>query len=149
MSDRVLSRRGVFRGTVVAVIGGVAGYLVTHRSAAAQTPRGTTAANAYGAPAGNGGRLLTSLDDVPRGGGVILKDASIVVTRTASGDVHGFSAVCTHQGCTVAAVTNGTIECPCHGSRFDATTGAVRAGPATRPLPQVAVAVRAGNVYTS
>jgi Rieske Fe-S protein len=149
MSERVLSRRGVVRGTVVTAIGGVAGYLVTRRSAAAQTPRGTTAANAYGAPAGNGGRLLAALDGIPRGGGVILKDPSIVLTRTATDAVHGFSAVCTHQGCTVAAVQGGTIDCPCHGSRFDATTGAVRTGPATSPLPPVAVVVRSGNVYTS
>jgi Rieske Fe-S protein len=80
---------------------------------------------------------------------VILKDPAVVLTRTATDDVHGFSAVCTHQGCTVAAVTGGTIDCPCHGSRFDATTGAVRAGPAPSPLPVVAVVVRAGKVYTA
>ena len=149
MSDRVLSRRGVVRGTVVSAIGGVAGYLVARGSAAANSPAGTTAANAYGAPAGTGGRLLVPLDGIPRGGGVILKDPAIVLTRTPADDVHGFSAVCTHQGCTVAAVTDGTIDCPCHGSQFDATTGAVRTGPATSPLPPVAVVVRAGHVYTS
>ena len=149
MPERALSRRGVLRGTVVTAIGGVTGYLVTRSSAAAQAPAGTTAANAYGAPAGKGGRLLVPLDGVPRGGGVILKDPAIVLTRTATDDVHGFSAVCTHQGCTVAAVTGGTIDCPCHGSQFDATTGAVRTGPATSPLPKVAVVVRAGQVYTS
>jgi Rieske Fe-S protein len=149
MSERFLSRRGVFRGTVVSAIGGVAGYLVAHSSAAARTPAGTTAANAYGAPAANSGRLLVPLAGIPRGGGVILKDPSIVLTRSATDDVRGFSAVCTHQGCTVAAVTGGTIDCPCHGSRFDAATGAVRTGPAASPLPPVAVVVRAGNVYTS
>ena len=149
MTERVLSRRGVFRGTVVTAIGGVAGYLLTRSSAAARTPPGTTAANAYGMPAGNGGRLLVSLDEIPRGGGVILADPAIVLTRTATDDVHGFSAVCTHQGCTVAAVAGGIISCPCHGSRFDAATGAVRNGPATSPLPPVAVVVRAGKVYTS
>jgi Rieske Fe-S protein len=80
---------------------------------------------------------------------VILTDPAIVLTRTATDAVHGFSAVCTHQGCTVAAVQGGTIDCPCHGSRFDATTGAVRTGPAPSPLPPVAVVVRSGNVYAS
>ena len=149
MSEFALSRRGVVRGSVVVAIGGVVGYLAGHTSTAARTPAGTTAANAYGAPAGTGGRLLVVLDGVPRGGGVILKDPAVVVTRTVTDDVHVFSAVCTHQGCTVAAVTGGTIDCPCHGSRFDATTGAVRAGPAPRPLPPVAVVVRAGKVYTA
>jgi Rieske Fe-S protein len=149
MSERVLSRRGVVRGTVVTALGGVAGYVVARGSAAARTPPGTTAANAYGAPAASGGRLLAALDGIPRGGGVILTNPAIVLTRTATDAVHGFSAVCTHQGCTVAAVQGGTIDCPCHGSRFDATTGAVRTGPAPSPLPPVAVVVRSGNVYTS
>ena len=149
MSERDLSRRGVVRGTVVTALGGVAGYVLARGSAAARTPAGTTAANAYGAPAASGGRLLAALDGIPRGGGVILKEPAIVLTRTATDAVHGFSAVCTHQGCTVAAVQGGTINCPCHGSRFDATTGAVRSGPATSPLPPVAVVVRAGNVYAS
>ncbi len=149
MSERVLSRRGAIRATAVMAVGSVAGYLAARGSAAARTPPGTTAANAYGPPAGSGGRLLASLDGIPQGGGVILKDAPIVLTRTATGELHAFSAVCTHQGCTVAAVTGGTIDCPCHGSRFDAATGAVRTGPAARPLPPVAVVVRGGKVYTS
>jgi Rieske Fe-S protein len=149
MSAFVLSRRGVVRGSVVTLIGGLAGYLAARTSASAHGQRGTTAANAYGAPAGNGGHLLAAVEGLPRGGGVILKDPAVVLTRTATDEVHGFSAVCTHQGCTVATVTGGTIDCPCHGSRFDATTGAVRTGPATSPLPPVAVVVRAGKVYTT
>jgi Rieske Fe-S protein len=149
MSEFALSRRGVVLGSVVTAIGGVAGYLAARASAAARTPPGTTAANAYGAPAATGGRLLVPLEGIPRGGGVILKDPAVVLTRTATDDVRAFSAVCTHQGCTVAAVTGGTIDCPCHGSRFDALTGAVSAGPATTPLPPVTVDVRAGKVYTT
>jgi len=80
-------------------------------------------------------------------GGVILSGPKVVVTRTADGAVHGFSAVCTHQGCTVDVVGHGTIDCPCHGSRFDAATGAVVAGPALRPLPPIGVEVRNGQVF--
>ena len=149
MAIEVLSRRGVLRGAAAAGVGALAGYLVARSSAAASANRETTAANAYGAPAAKSGRLLSSLDRVPRGGGLVLPGAAIVLTRTAAGDVHGFSAVCTHQGCTVATVADGTIDCPCHGSRFDATTGAVVNGPAARQLPPVTVVVRAGNVYSS
>jgi len=147
MTDLLLSRRGVLRGSLVTALGAVAGYLVARTSAAARSGRGTAAANAYGPSTTP--RLLIRLDRVPRGGGVVLTGADVVVTRTVAGDVHAFSAICTHQGCTVATVAGGTIDCPCHGSRFDAVTGAVRHGPADRPLAAIAVVVRAGNVYSS
>lgn len=149
MSDLVLSRRGVLRGTAVALVGVVAGYLAVRASGVAGGERGTTAANAYGPSTTGDERLLIALDEVPPGGGVILGDDHIVLTRTSDGELHAFSAVCTHQGCTVATVADGTIDCPCHGSRFDALTGAVRHGPAARPLPPVTVVVLGGNVYSS
>jgi len=90
---------------------------------------------------------LTSLDKVPAGSGVILTDKKIVVTRDTSGTVHAFSAVCTHQGCTVSSVKNGVIMCPCHGSRYDASTGKNIGGPAPSPLASVAVTVRGDGVY--
>jgi len=90
---------------------------------------------------------LTSLDKVPAGTGVILTDKKIVVTRDTSGTVHAFSAVCTHQGCTVSSVKNGVIMCPCHGSRYDASTGKNIGGPAPSPLASVAVTVRGDGVY--
>ena len=71
-----------------------------------------------------------------------------MVTRGTGNTVHGFSAVCTHQGCLVSAVTDGQITCPCHGSAFDATTGAVVRGPAQTPLPAVPVKVVNGSVVT-
>ncbi len=41
---------------------------------------------------------------------------------------------CPHQGCAVNEVTGGTINCPCHGSRFRIADGSVETGPATRGL---------------
>jgi Rieske Fe-S protein len=147
VTEFALSRRGVVGGAVVALIGGVAGFLVAGRSSAAREAGGSTAANAYGPAPRSGGGALVAVARVPAGGGVVLGGQKIVVTRTADGAVHAFSAVCTHQGCTVAAVSRGTIDCPCHGSRFDAATGAVVAGPASRPLPRIGVQVRDGQVF--
>ena len=149
MTTFALTRRGLLTGSLAALVGAVAGFLFARGSAAARQPSGTTAANAYGPSGGESGHLLVKVNDVPAGGGVILARQGIVVTRTADGAVHAFSAVCTHQGCTVYRVGGGTIDCPCHGSRYDAGTGAVRAGPAPRPLPPVTVEVRDGGVYTS
>jgi len=81
------------------------------------------------------GTVLGAASDVPVGGGAIYTAAKVVVTQPASGQYKAFSAVCTHVGCLVNKVTSGTIDCPCHGSEFKITNGAVVAGPAPSPLP--------------
>ena len=144
-----LSRRSLLGGFAVAALGGVAGYLVAQGSDAADAKQPATAANGYGPPAGRpggpaNGQQLVAEDAVPAGGGVVVD--GVVVTRTDSGAVQAFSATCTHQGCTVSSVAQGRIVCPCHGSSFDAATGAVLSGPATRPLPAVDVTLRRGFV---
>ena len=78
---------------------------------------------------------------IPVGGGKVFADQKVVVTQPASGEFKAFSAVCTHQSCVVADVADGTINCACHGSKFDITTGAVKNGPATSPLPEKQVTV--------
>lgn len=77
--------------------------------------------------------------DVPVGGGTILGEAKVVVTQPAEGQFKAFSAVCTHQGCPVQSISDGTIRCPCHGSEFSAEDGSVVAGPATAPLEALPV----------
>ena len=144
-----LPRRSVLRGLALVVASGVVGFLVARQSSAATNRGAATAANDYGPAQASGERLLAGLDEVPSAGGVVLDDPGVVLTRDPDGTVRGFSATCTHQGCTVSSVGAGTIVCPCHGSRFDATTGAPTAGPATRSLPGVPVLVRDGSVYTA
>jgi Rieske Fe-S protein len=147
-----VTRRSVLNGTAVVVVGAVAGYLVTRRSDAVQaasTPA-TSGANGYG-PASDGGPAgsaepVARVDELPDGGGVVLGDQHVVLVREGD-QVHGLSATCTHQGCTVSEVADGRITCPCHGSVFDAATGDVVTGPATTPLPAVPVEVRGGAVY--
>ncbi|MFB9312085.1 Rieske (2Fe-2S) protein [Nocardioides plantarum] len=80
---------------------------------------------------------IVSTADVPVGSGVILADDQVVVTQPTEGDIKVFSAICTHSGCPVGAIKGAVITCPCHGSTFDAATGAVLGGPASAPLPAV------------
>jgi Rieske Fe-S protein len=89
---------------------------------------------------------LVAAADVPVGGGVILKEEELVVTQPSEGSFKGFSAICTHQGCLLAAVADGEISCNCHGSVFSAEDGSVVNGPATDPLQAVAVAVEGDQV---
>ena len=144
MSLNDVSRRSVLRGCALAVAGGVAGFLVARQSDAADAKTATAAANGYGPANQTGGEVLASVADVPAGGGVV--KSGVVLTKDASGNIHAFSATCTHQGCTVTSVTNGAINCPCHGSRFSVTNGQVLGGPAPRPLPAVAVTVNGDQI---
>jgi Rieske Fe-S protein len=92
------------------------------------------------------GTVLGQASDIPVGGGAIYKAAKVVVTQPASGQYKAFSAVCTHVGCIVNKVTNGTIDCPCHGSEFKITNGAVVTGPAPSPLPAKQIKIVDGQV---
>jgi Rieske Fe-S protein len=86
---------------------------------------------------------------VPVGGGAIFKNEQVVVTQPAAGTFKGFSAVCTHQGCIVATVADGTINCSCHGSRFDIADGSVANGPASTPLPARSVTITGDQITLS
>jgi Rieske Fe-S protein len=96
--------------------------------------------------------VLVAAADVPVGGGVVLGDQNVVVTQPQKGMFEGFSATCTHQGCLLAGVASGTINCGCHGSQFSISDGTNVAGPSGSPagsvaaLPRVGVKVKGPNV---
>ncbi|SFY41303.1 Rieske (2Fe-2S) protein [Streptomyces atratus] len=93
-----------------------------------------------------GGTSLARTADIPEGGGKVFADQGVVVTQPKAGEFKAFSSKCTHQGCTVSSVSGGTIDCPCHDSKFDASTGAVAHGPATRPLPARKITVTGDSI---
>jgi Rieske Fe-S protein len=83
---------------------------------------------------------LAKVSDIPVGGGKIFAGQRVVVTQPRAGTIKAFSTICTHQGCAVSKVES-TIECPCHGSRFDIADGSVAGGPAPRGLPPVPIKI--------
>jgi nitrite reductase/ring-hydroxylating ferredoxin subunit len=95
------------------------------------------------------GGVLAKTTDIPVGGGKVFKDQKVVVTQPTAGQFKAFSAVCTHQGCTVGTVTNGTINCPCHGSKFKVGDGSVAHGPAQQPLPSQSITVTGTDIKLS
>jgi Rieske Fe-S protein len=115
----------------------------------AQSTESSSAPAASGSGAGSGGggaAVLAKTSDVPVGGGTILADKKIVITQPQSGTFHAFTAVCTHAGCTVGSVSSGTINCPCHGSRFNISNGSVVNGPAASSLAPVSIKVQGTSI---
>ncbi|MER5363369.1 Rieske (2Fe-2S) protein [Streptomyces sp. NPDC002785] len=95
----------------------------------------------------DGGKAaLAKTADIPEGGGMIFADRGVVVTQPKAGEFKAFSSKCTHQGCAVSSVSDGTINCPCHDSKFDVATGSVTEGPATEPLPARAITVKGDSI---
>jgi Rieske Fe-S protein len=116
-------------------------------SAAAPASGGAASAPASAAPASAAvADALTTTAQVPAGGGKIIDGKNIVITQPQAGAFKAFTAVCTHQGCIVSTVSGGTINCPCHGSKFSIKDGSVVNGPATAPLAAIAIKVEGASI---
>jgi Rieske Fe-S protein len=113
----------------------------------------STAASAAASPSssassgGSAAGALTATSAIPVGGGMIFASQTTVVTQPTAGEFKVFSAVCTHMGCIVNQIANGRIDCPCHGSEYSITDGAVLAGPAPKPLPAKPFKVTGDSIF--
>ena len=121
----------------------------TATPAAADTPTAAAASGTAGTGqpgTGQPGTLLGEAAAVPVGGGMIYTSAKVVVTQPTKGEYKAFSAVCTHVGCLCNQVADGTIDCPCHGSKIKITDGSVVTGPAPTALTAATITVSDGKI---
>ena len=157
-ADSLATRRGVLAG--VGLVGlasaitacGAGSSSSAAAGNAATTPAAAGSTTASGAAAGGasssaGTKALAATSEIPVGSGMIFPGPQVVVTQPTAGEFKAFSAVCTHMGCIVNQISNGTIDCPCHGSQYSITTGDVVAGPAPRPLPAKQIKVSGSSVF--
>jgi cytochrome b6-f complex iron-sulfur subunit len=148
-----VARRAVITGALT-VAGGAAlvacgssgSSADTTTSSSSSTSSTSSSKSAGSAGSGAGSAVIVKLADVPVGSAVsaTLDGKKIVVAQPTKGKVVAFSAICTHMGCTVAP-SGGKLNCPCHGSVFDAATGKHLSGPAPSPLPAVPVKLNASG----
>ncbi|WP_030753100.1 Rieske (2Fe-2S) protein [Streptomyces sp. NRRL F-5135] len=129
-------RRTVLKGAALAGTAGLAAAACSTESKLghAETPTPTTPVD------------LGAADAVPVGGAKLYREERLVVSCPAEGEYKAFSAQCTHAGCLLEKLEGTVGDCPCHGSKFDVTTGKALRGPATVPLPAVPVTAEGGKL---
>jgi thiosulfate dehydrogenase [quinone] large subunit len=120
------------------------GGATTTPTTASSTPTTSGGANTTTTAAAPSGTAIGPASSVPVGGSASFTDPSTgdpsLVIQATRGAFVAFDAVCPHAGCTVAYQNSaGVIACPCHGSEFNAETGAVIRGPAPQGLTSLAV----------
>jgi Rieske Fe-S protein len=146
ISEFAISRQKVLLGAGLGLVTAVVAACSTsgNKPEATSASSATTAAPpASGAPAAPAANVIAKTADVPVGSGVIVD--KVVVTQPSAGVFKGFSAKCTHAGCTLNKVADGTIDCPCHGSKFN-LDGSVANGPATKPLDVENITVQGDSI---
>lgn len=147
-------RRTLFVAAASGAAAALTGCTVYGRDDPAAEPEGSATQPDESGDGGDesGGEVLATTGEVDVGGGVILADRGVVVTQPSSGEFKGFSATCTHQGCTVSSVSDGTINCACHGSKFSIEDGSVVQAAsgltpeAQAPLPEVPISVDGDSI---
>lgn len=73
---------------------------------------------------------------------VTAKNTNILLLRLDDG-FFAIGNICKHRGCQLSegVLSEGVVECPCHGSRYNAKTGAIVKGPTKQPEPSYEVKV--------
>jgi Rieske Fe-S protein len=146
-TESLATRRGVLAG--VGLVSLASAITACGAGAGTTTPAAPagSAGSAVGAGSATAATALAATSQIPVGSGKIFTGPRVVVTQPSAGDFMAFSAVCTHMGCIVNQISDGTIDCPCHGSQYSITTGDVVAGPAPSPLPAKQITVSGGSVF--
>jgi Rieske Fe-S protein len=154
--SEIRTRRTVSRRTVITAGAGVAAGLglvaacgPSNDSSGSGGAAATAQAGANGSgSAPSGGIVALSSITVGEAVAATIDGKPAVVARPTDNTAAAFSAICTHMGCTVN-VDGAVLKCPCHGSQYNALTGAVTQGPAPRNLPAIPVKVVNGEVMTT
>ena len=143
MTEGLSRRHAIGAATLVGVGVPVLAACGSDNSPGSAVDTKTPTSPTTGASSPSGG--LTTKADIPVGGGVIFPNDGVVVTQPESGTFHGFTIICTHQGCTVTTVSS-TINCPCHGSQYSIEDGSVVAGPAPASLTVVDLKITGNEI---
>src|SRR5581483_2693647 len=136
-----VSRRAIF----ATLPGVVLLPVVVAACSSSESASPTTSGNEVQGTSTAGQGVQVEQSKVPVGKAIVVTGKNpYVVAQPTAGKFVAFSAVCTHRGTTVGAGDGLTLVCPAHGSEFNAATGAVEHGPATKPLPSAPITAANG-----
>src|SRR5215213_2615881 len=122
--EKISRERFIRLGTALGVGAACASLVACGGNASSSGGGGSGGGNSGGRDSGGdakaGGAAIASESEVAPGSAFTFKDSGnpAVLVHLKSGKFVAYSAVCTHQGCTVA-YKGGKLACPCHGSVFD------------------------------
>jgi nitrite reductase/ring-hydroxylating ferredoxin subunit len=97
---------------------------------------------------------VCAIKDLKVGGAISIRIAAantlVLVTQPKAGTFRAFDQRCTHLGSAVFPVPGKkNFVCQSHGAEFDSLSGAVRRGPAEKPLGKFNVSVDKTSVYVT
>ena len=154
MGNERVSRELFIRAAVALGVGVAGGSVLAGCSNGTDAGRAVTGGSeATSGPRVAPGEAIAATSSVEANSAVSYTSAETgqpeVLVRLADGRFVAYSAVCTHQGCTVAYKPDTRkLACPCHGGTFDpAQRAEVVAGPPPRPLPAVGIEERNGKIF--
>ena len=162
LDRRVILQRGFMAGSLALfglVTAGITAALGRMLNTGSSTSRSSALsgnspnASSGGAPAGvtsSSKNNIGSSKVVPLGGAASFTDPITgspgLVVHPSSGNYLAYSAICPHAGCQVQFDPQAHLfVCPCHGSEFNGTTGAVLLGPAATGLTPIAIKLEANG----
>ena len=145
ITELAVSRQKVLIGAGLGLVAAVIAACSSSGKTSESSPT-SAAPSAPASAASPAAKAIAKTTDVPVGSGLIV--GNVVVTQPSPGVFKAFSAKCTHAGCMVNKIADGTIDCPCHGSKFN-MDGTVANGPAAAPLASENVTVQGDSIVLS
>jgi len=164
LDRRVVLQRGIMAGSLALfglVTGGITAALGRILNTGSSSTRSAALAGNSSSPANNSGAASSGVSSstknnigpskvVPLGGAASFTDPITgspgLVVHPSSGSYLAYSAICPHTGCQVQFDQQAHLfVCPCHGSEFNGTTGAVILGPAATGLTAINIKLDANG----